>query len=669
MTTSALKPRSILLAAVWPGAAFVLLALVPGHAHTQVNRMPPPADRTADEPIRYVGEANTVKEFYDGGLPHAVGTHHYQVFRANRRYPIEPGAVGWTYNHQPYLAYWNGRFYVHYLSGLLQEHDPPSRIMLSTSTDGREWTDPVVLFPEYDLPDIEYEGESIAAGTRAVMHQRMGLHVAPNGVLLASGFYGFTATPRRSPNAGNGIGRVIRRIHEEGTLGPVYFIRYNRHAGWDESNTSLPFYAESDDPAFLEASRGLLDDRLVTLQWWEEDRGTDGFYSIDPSRVSDGEYFSSRITTSAGAGKAFVYYRRPDDVVVGIWKNGYSALSADDGLNWTPIARNTTLRTSGAKTWGERTSDGRFAIVHNQSATLRNRFPMAVLVGEDGHHFDRMYSLSGEVPPRRYMGLWKNPGMQYFRGIYPGNGNPPGDHMWITYSVNKEDIWISRTRVPVTGVVHDEVHEDFQSVESVLDLDMWNVYSPCWAPVSIREDPANGNRFLELRDEEPYDHAVVTRVFPEAERKTIEFRFQAERIPEGQIVEMEVQDQQGGRPLKLAFDSRWISFDLETVRVDPVDIDAKQWNHVRLDIDCPSGTYAVFVNGKLYRDDIPLNGRSRADRVARVVVRTGPYRNQVSSAYMEHGMAAQARFFSEDLPGSEHKAPLIIFNLDDLRTR
>jgi hypothetical protein len=655
--------------ALFSGVLFGVVTLTTGPVSAQITKMPPPVDRTADEPIRYVGDVNTDKRYYDGGLPHAVGAHHYQVFRASRRDPDKPGFIGWTYNHQPYVAYWNGRFYLQYLSGLVQEHEPPTRLMLSTSADGRHWDDPVILFPEYDLPDIEYQGEHIAAGTKAVMHQRMGFYVAPNGMLLASGFYGFTATPRRSPNAGNGLGRVVRQIREDGTFGPVYFIRYNRHAGWDESNTSFPFYTESDDPAFVEASNALLGDPLVTLQWWEEDRGEDGFYAIDPSAVVDGEYFSARITTSAGAGKAFTYYRRPDGVIVGIWKNGYSALSADDGVSWSAIARNRTLWTTGAKTWGERTADGRYAIVHNQSATMRNRFPMAILVGEDGHTFDRLYNLSGEVPPRRYMGLWKNPGIQYFRGIYPGNGNPPGDHLWITYSVNKEDIWISRTRVPVTGSADDEVDQDFQSLDSVLDLELWNVYSPLWAPVSVVRDPGSDNQYLELRDEDPYDYAGVTRVFPEAARKTIEFRFQAQRIPEGHIVELEVQDQQGNRPLKLAFDDRWLSFDIETVRVDPVDIDPSRWNHVRLDIDCEAGRYSVALNGERVRDDIPLNERSPADKVARLVIRTGPYRNQVSSRYAEHGMAAQARFFSEDLPGSEHRAPLIIFHIDDIRTR
>lgn len=638
-------------------------------AQFKTHQMPPSVEKSDEEPIRYTGEIKTDPQYYDGGLPHAVGSQHYQVFRANRKDPDEPGVIGWTYNHQPYLAYWNNQFYLLFLSGLVQEHTPPTRMHLITSRDGLQWEKPVVIFPEYDLPEIDYKGQIIPAGTEAVMHQRMGFYKAPNGKLLASGFYGYSATPRRSPNAGNGLGRVIREIHKDGSFGPVYFIRYNRHAGWNESNTDFPFYKTSDDKAFIEACDSLLADPLVIMQWWEEDRADDGFYPIDPSEVVGGDDFSSEITTSAGAGKAFNYYRRPDGVVVGIWKNQYSALSTDNGNTWTPITENTTLRTSGAKTWGQRTSDGRYAIVHNQSATMRNRFPMAVLVGEDGHIFDRLYSLSGEVPPRRYKGLWKNPGVQYFRGIYPGNGNPPGDHMWITYSVNKEDIWISRTRVPITGSVPEEVDQDFDNVDSISELELWNIYKPYWAPISIKKDPETNNKFIELRDEEPYDYASLTRIFPKSSKKTVEFRFQGKRIPQGSAVEIEVQDQSGNRALKLNIDAHWLSFDIETVRVDPIDIDPKVWNHIKLEIDAANDTYAVTFNGQLYKDDIPLNDRAPTDHVERIVFRTGPYRNHTNSIYKEHGMAAQSGFFSDDLPGSEQKSPLILFNLDDIKTK
>ena len=105
-------------------------------------KMPPSIEKWAAEPVKYVGTRQTDKGFFDGAIPHAVGTHSYQAFRANRTNPSEPGATGWTYNHQPYLSYWKGRFYFQYLSNLVSEHEAPGRTLLMISEDGRKWTDP-----------------------------------------------------------------------------------------------------------------------------------------------------------------------------------------------------------------------------------------------------------------------------------------------------------------------------------------------------------------------------------------------------------------------------------------------------------------------------------------------------------------------------------------------
>ena len=651
----------------WRGPLVILIPAVLATALMPVaaDQMPPSLQDSAAEPIKYTGSLNPDKWFFDGKLPHAVGVHHYQALRANRKHPFEPGPVGFTYNHQPYLAYWNGKFYLHYLAGLVQEHTPPTRSMLMTSPDGRNWSKPEVLFPEYALPEIKDEEGVIPAGTKSVMHQRMGFFVAPNGKLLAFGFYGYSATPRRSPNAGNGLGRVVREIHADGSIGPIYFIRYNRHAGYSESNTRFPFYRTSKDKEFLAACESVLTNKLVTLQWWEEDRAQDGFYPINPTEVADAAYFSSRITTSAGAGKAFAYYHRSDGVVVGLWKNQYSALSADDGATWTKIARNPSLLTCGAKTWGQRTEDGRYAIVHNQSATRRNRFPMVAIVGDDGHTFDRMFCLRGEVPPMRYQGLHKNYGPQYFRGIVEGNGNPPGDEMWTTYSVNKEDIWVSRTRVPITGTVVEEVSDDFNRADTVSDLTWWNIYSPQWAPVTIGKEGQNG--FLELRDEEPYDYALVERVFPGAPEKEIRFRYQAACVPLGHAFEIEVQDQMGNRVLRLRIEDFWLGFDHKLVEADhPVRVEPGKWHDVALKIDCRAGKYDFALNGSWLRKNLAFG--EKAGAVERVVFRTGPFRGYVPAGWVD-GDYKSAGTDSEDLPGAEEKAPRAIYRVDDLSTK
>jgi hypothetical protein len=620
-------------------------------------------NESAREPIRYVGDRQPDRRFYDGGLPHAVGVHHYQVLRANRTHSPEGGDVGWTYNHQPFLAYWNGKFHLQYLSDLVQEHTPPGRTLLATSEDGRNWADPVVVFPEYELPEIESRGSVIPAGTKAVMHQRMGFYVAPDGRLLTLGFYGYCATPRHSPNAGNGLGRVVREIKKDGSLGPIYFIRYNRHAGFNETNTRYSYYKDSPDRGFVEACEALLADKLVTLQWWEEDRAEDGFFVIDPGDVENAAYFSNEITTSKGAGKAFCYFRRKDGVVVGLWKNQYSALSTDNGNSWTRIAASPTLWTCGAKVWAQATDDGRYALVHNQSATRRNRFPMVVMSSDDGRLFDEMLCLGGEVPLKRYQGIHKNIGPQYYRGIIEGNGRPPGGQMWVTYSMNKEDIWIARVRVPISGAVTDPVNDDFESAAA---LDWWNLHSPKWAPVEVVPERGGGNRCLELRDEDPYDYAMAERAFPNSSKPGVQFRFQADQVAQGHALEVEVQGRQGARPLRLRIDGQWLGMDHRHVDVPPVPIARGRWYTVALRIDCSSQSYSVILDGQELRKDIPF--AEAAPSVERMVFRTGPYRGYVSPEIADAGMPQPAGLESEDLPGADEKAPLSLYLIDDVAT-
>ncbi|MDZ7765878.1 MAG: hypothetical protein U5K00_15930 [Melioribacteraceae bacterium] len=629
------------------------------------NKMPPPVEDSKDEPIVYTGEAKVDKRFFDGKLPHAVGVHQYQVVRANRHNPPNEGGVGFTYNHQPYLAYWNGKFYYQYLSGLVQEHTPPTRTSILTSEDGVNWSRPRVVFPVYELPEIKKTDIHIPQGMYAVMHQRMGFYISPNGKLLTSGFYSYCENPQHSPNVGNGLGRVVREVKEDGSFGPIYFIRYNRHAGFDESNTKYPFYKESNDPGFIEACESLLSDKLFTLQWWEEDRAEDGFYSINPGDVGNAFQFHQKITTSKGAGKAFTWYTRPDDVVVGVWKNQYAALTTDRGETWTPITTNETLITSGAKTWVQKTDDGRFALVHNQSPTWRNRFPMVVMVSEDGYEFTDMFTVSGEVPPQRYTGLNKNFGPQYFRGIAEGNGNPPGDKMWVVFSNNKEDMWLANITTPIKGTVEEHVNQDFNSLNSSDELVLWNTYNPKWARVEIVNDFDGINKVLQLKDEEPYDYTKAERIFPESKQVEIQFRLNPYGVELGRALEIEVESQTGDRALRLRIDNDNIRFDLNDFEVDGVDIEPGIWYDIKLVIDCETQTYDFYLNGKLTKEDHEFGYET--ETVSRIVFRTGPYRNYVPNDYID-GYPNAVGMMDEDLPFPEQKVKTLVYWIDDLKT-
>ncbi len=628
----------------------LIASLIINFTSILAQKMPPSIEASASEPVKYIGKDQPDKRFYHGGLPHAVGVHRYQAFRANRSNPAEGGWIGYTYNHAPNLCYWNGTFYLQYLNNLKEEHNPPGTTLILTSKDGRHWTNPQVVFPIYILPEIRYKDFYVPQGMPAVMHQRMGFYVAPNGRLLTIGFYSYCPNPRIGPNLGQGLGRVVREIYQDGSFGPIYFIRYNRHAGWNEKNTKYPFYKTSQDKGFVDACEALLADKLVTLQWWEMDRAKDGFYAIDPG---DREI------------KALSYYHRPDGVVVGLWKAQLAALSPDEGKSWTPLATTPTILECNAKTWGQRTEDGRYALVYNHSATRRNRFPLIVITGEDGYEFDNMLVVHGEVPPMRYQGIHKNYGPQYVRGIVEGNGDPPGTEMWLTYSVNKEDIWVTSVRVPITGKVAEPVDENFDQLQSEADLKLWNLYVPQWAPIAIVTDPRNeNNKCLELRDEEPYDYALAERIFPESKKVTVEFRVMLKQVGTS-VLEFEVHDRHGNRPMRLRFDPDWLMFDQGKVEPTPVPFSIGKWYHIKLHLDCEQQSYDVALDGVWVKRNIEF--AEKVESLERLHFRTGPWRSDVRLFILD-GEPGNPGLYQEDLPGADHKVAESAFLIDEVKT-
>ena len=185
---------------------------------------------TAQELIHYTGTELSNPNEHDGQLSPVVGVHNIQTMRANREKPSAANGNGWTYNHQPMLAYWNGKFYMHYLADPVSEHVPTSCTFLQTSADGYTWTNPEVLFPEYSVPDGFTKAEQpgyVAKDLKAIMHQRVGFYVSKEGRLIAMGNYGIALHKKDDPNDGNGIGRVVREIKKDGSFGPIYFIYLN----------------------------------------------------------------------------------------------------------------------------------------------------------------------------------------------------------------------------------------------------------------------------------------------------------------------------------------------------------------------------------------------------------------------------------------------------------
>ncbi len=592
----------------------------------------------ASQIVRYVGIETANTDYHDGQLRPVVGVHTYQVLRANRSHPDRADGFGWTYNHAPMLAYWRGRFYLEYLSNPIGEHVPPGHTLLTTSQDGLHWERPEVVFPVIDVPEGVYRGYPLPPAAKAIMHQRMGFYVAPDGRLLVLAFYACAPTTLDGGNDGTGLGRVVREVYPDGTFGPIYFLRYNRHAGWDEANTPYPFYQASGDAGFVAACEALLADKLMTLQWWEDDRSPDGFYAVEGY-------------------KALSFYHLTDGRVVGVWKSSKAAISSDEGETWT-VGDVPSLVMSGAKIWGQRTSDGSYALLYNPSPDGEHRWPLAVVSGENGIDFDDLLCVCGEVPPRRYIGTYKDFGQNYVRGIAEGNGRPPDGALWAAFSMNKEDIWVSRVPVPIRHVVEEPVNDTFDDLKPGGIIPNWNIYSPRWAPVSVVAFPSASDQSLELRDHEPYDYAKAERVFPASAAVTIEFRVSARHTGVGQL-QFEVVDGQGGLALRVVFDAD------EVIKVKAAGhlsgagtFRPCRWHTVRIEVNTQVHRFSFFVDDRRLVGDASLAMPVRA--VERLVFRTGPRRTEPT--------LDTNRFEGDDLHYADEPVMPAVFCINYVRT-
>ena len=547
----------------------------------------------SSEPVAYVGGEICNPRLHEGGFRYAIGTENIQVLRANRTHPEWAEGTGFTYNHAPNLTYWNGKFYLEYLTSPADEHEPPGMSLLATSKDGRTWNRPVVAFPAYEPP----KGITPPEGyTGYMMHQRMGFYTAPNGRLLLLGFYGHSGDPFGK----GGIGRVVREIKANGTMGPIYFIRYSSHTSWNESNTSLPFYTKSKDKGFREACDALLKDRLKTLQWLDEDRGLDGFYTLKDS---------------VNTVQATNYYHRKDGKTVALWKWSYAALSDDEGTSWSAPVRCPTLIMAGGKQWGQRTRDGRYAISYNPIETQPYRYPLIIITSDDGITFDSLGIVHGEVPPRRFFGINKDFGPCYVRGITEGEQQPEDYNMWLTYSVNKEDIWVSRVPLPVRTTWDGPVHDDLTKLPSQSPVPDWNVYRSQWAPVYIGD---NGEG-LWMKDGDRYDYARVIRVFEETACPRLSLYMVVEQ-EQDEAFEVDLTDRHGTRALSLTLHKGIIEAQYE----DGHRINVGSYTVGRpffIDVSADTASGYATVN----RSACPLMHSVKS--MERLSLRTGAYRN------------------------------------------
>ncbi|MBS1512865.1 MAG: six-hairpin glycosidase [Bacteroidetes bacterium] len=552
----------------------------------------------AQDTVRYVGTTLANVDYHNGQLPLAIGVHNIQTMRANR---ADTGTTGWTYNHQPMLAYWNNTFYLEYLSNPVGEHVPPGRTVLQTSPDGYHWSTPVVIFPTYKIPDgtVKEGRKDSAKNTYAVMHQRIGFYTSKSKKLFALAYYGIVLGQKDDPNDGNGIGRVIREIKADGTFGPIYFLRYN-HA-FNEKNTAFPFYKTAKDKELVKACEEILSTPLLMQQMVEEaDRN-------DPLIPLKKDF------------KAFNYYHLPNGNVVGLWKYALTSITKNEGKTWqyNPL-RAPGFVNANAKIWGQKTSDNKYITVYNPSEF---RWPLALSVSDDGLRYKNLLLVNGEITSLRYGGAYKSYGPQYVRGIQEMNGTPPDKNVWVGYSMNKEDIWVATIPVPVQDKETAAVNEVFNSMKDGEELKRWNLFSPVWCRTQIENN--NGTKVLAMHDSDPFDYAKAERLFPESKKVTIAFTITPQQNNFGNI-QIECTDTKGTPCLRIYLDSTGAILTKQGYRNKSLGkYNAGETLHFNIEINTATRFYTVTINNAKPSSNLCF---APVDAVNRIVFRTGDVR-------------------------------------------
>ncbi|HRG82411.1 MAG TPA: six-hairpin glycosidase [Chitinophagaceae bacterium] len=548
---------------------------------------------SAQDTVRYIGKTLSNVDYHHGQLSPAMGVHNIQTMRANRADKNETSS--WTYNHAPMLAHWNNQFYLEYLSNPVGEHVAPGQTLLQTSKNGYQWSEPVVIFPPYKIPDgfVKEGKKDTARNSFAVMHQRIGFYTSKSNKLYAIGYYGICLVKGDDPNDGNGIGRVIREIKTDGSFGPVFFLRYN-HA-FNETNTNYPFYKSSEDPALISACEEFLSNPLLMMQTVEEGDRNDPLIPLQKDF------------------KAFNYYRLPNKNIVGLWKYALTSISKDGGKTW-PMnpTRAPGFVNANAKIWGQKTSDGKYATVYNPSEF---RWPLALSVSDDGLKYKNLLLVNGEISSMRYGGAYKSYGPQYVRGIQEMDGTPPDKNMWVTYSMNKEDIWVSRIPIPVREKETRHLLDDFSNP---LTMNVWNIFSPLWCKVE------NLNKTLQLSDQDPYDYAKAERVIPGSKKIAVEFALTPAQQDHGTL-EIELTDAKGTPCLRIMLDSTGSILTKQGYRNKSLGkYKAEEKLVLKIELNTTTRFYTVTINEGKAANNICF---APVASVERIVFRTGSIRH------------------------------------------
>ncbi|MDE0263200.1 MAG: exo-alpha-sialidase [Bryobacterales bacterium] len=339
-----------------------------------------------------------------------------------------------TFSHHGFLAYHKSVLFASWDSEARDENTSGQHGVFRYSTDeGDTWSDAKPLFPPMadNLPASETRPDNPFQVSQGFVEIDGQLFAVTNiDRALEEKVYRFNEVSRIQ------IGLIARSVSVDGSLGEIFWLSETA----PEPEPGFPAYPPGDPSLVAKLNAhfrqpGHLPQLMFRPRVHPD--SADGHRMNEPTpawRLDDGTWV--RLYRDEGDIRA----TNRAEVDATRSRRNYATFSFDNGKSWTPAIR-TNFPDSCARSNAGKLPDGQVYVINNilpMAPRPGGRSMLAISLSRDGLKFDRSAVIRFVSPPQRYQGKFKSRGYQYPHSVVVG------EHLWVIYSVNKEDMEVAR---------------------------------------------------------------------------------------------------------------------------------------------------------------------------------------------------------------------------------